>query len=172
MLSTPYTPPTKGPSRSKREFLNAFAQHLSRTGGHVVVANGFHPSFTFRDLLSSIEHVPGVLDASPSAPAPASANAGTSLDAQTQRIHAFFSAPTAPRLFLILHNIDGPVFRAPKHRAALALLEEAAGRRALARQRARARDAARRARRRGWRVLRERGQAGRVGAFVCRRACV
>ena len=107
---------------SKREFLNAFAQHLSRTGGHVVVANGFHPSFTFRDLLSSIEHVPGVLDASPSAPAPASANAGTSLDAQTQRIHAFFSAPTAPRLFLILHNIDGPVFRAPKHRAALALL--------------------------------------------------
>ena len=109
---------------SKREFLNAFAQHLARRGAHVVVANGFQPSFALRDLLAAAERVPGALSTtSASAPAPATAAAsGTGADAQAQRLHAFFSTPNAPRLALVLHNIDGPAFRAPKARAALALL--------------------------------------------------
>ena len=105
---------------SKREFLNAFAEDLSRRGNHVVVANGFNPSFAFKDLLLAIEQIPGVLD-QPSASGEAGAGGGGQ-EAQTQRIHAFFSSRDSPRLYLVAHNIDGNTFRAPKNRAALALL--------------------------------------------------
>nr|VWP00002.1 ABC transporter [Ganoderma boninense] len=110
---------------SKREFLNAFAQDLSRRGNenHVVVANGFNPAFAFKDLLATIEQIPGVLDHHPSASGEPGAGAGGGgQEAQTQRIHAFFSARDAPHLYLVAHNVDGNAFRAPKHRAALALL--------------------------------------------------
>ncbi|KAI0668432.1 origin recognition complex subunit 2 [Trametes maxima] len=119
---------------SKRVFLNGFARWLAGEGGHVVVANGFQPSFTFRDLLSAIERVPGVQGDEGESQA-----AGGGLEAQVQRIHAFFSQhPQNPpstaagpsseelddlsHLYIIAHNIDGPAFRAPKHRSALALL--------------------------------------------------
>ncbi|KAH9945832.1 origin recognition complex subunit 2 [Epithele typhae] len=102
---------------SKREFLNAFAQHLARKGEHVVVANGFQPSFAFRDLLDSIDRVPGVLDAPSS-----SGGSASGQDAHVQRILAFFSSQDAPRLFLVVHNIEGNAFRNAKNRAALALL--------------------------------------------------
>ncbi|KAI0323357.1 origin recognition complex subunit 2 [Cubamyces sp. BRFM 1775] len=117
---------------SKRAFLNGFASWLAEEGGHVVVANGFQPSFAFRDLLSAIERVPGVLEDE-------GASAGSSLDAQVQRIHAFFSRSAhelagedadadadedegPPHLYIIVHNIESAAFRAPKHRSALALL--------------------------------------------------
>ncbi|KAI0737924.1 origin recognition complex, subunit 2 [Daedaleopsis nitida] len=98
---------------SKREFLNAYAQHLARSGGHAVVANGFQPSFAFRDLLAAIQQIPGVLDAS---------SAATGAEAQTQRIHAFFSTVDSPHLYIIIHNVEGNAFRAAKTKAALALL--------------------------------------------------
>ncbi|RDX52825.1 origin recognition complex subunit 2 [Lentinus brumalis] len=100
---------------SKREFLNAFAKDLARTGGHVVVANGFQPSFAFKDLLAGIERVPGVLDGP-------SSSSSSGMDAQVQRIHAFFSTEDAPDLYIVIHTIEGNAFRAPKNRAALALL--------------------------------------------------
>lgn len=115
---------------SKRVFLNAFAGWLAEEGAHVVVANGFQPSFAFRDLLGAIERVPGVLGDE------GESSAG-GLDAQVQRIHTFFSQPrhspsTAsssredpeelPHVYIIVHNIEGAAFRAPKHRSALALL--------------------------------------------------
>ncbi|OSD02050.1 origin recognition complex subunit 2, partial [Trametes coccinea BRFM310] len=116
---------------SKRAFLNGFAGWLAGRGAHVVVANGFQPSFAFRDLLGAIERVPGVLgDAGEPAASSSSSSAG-GLDAQVQRIHSFFSrAPPPstttdaglPHLYIIAHNIEGAAFRAPKHRAALALL--------------------------------------------------
>ncbi|PIL30665.1 hypothetical protein GSI_07367 [Ganoderma sinense ZZ0214-1] len=107
---------------SKREFLNAFAEDLSRRGNHVVVANGFNPSFAFKDLLGPIEQIPGVLD-HPSTSGEVGAGAGGGgQEAQTQRIHAFFSVRDSPHLYLVAHNIDGNTFRAPKNRAALALL--------------------------------------------------
>ncbi|EJF62699.1 origin recognition complex subunit 2, partial [Dichomitus squalens LYAD-421 SS1] len=106
---------------SKRELLNAFAVDVARRGHHVVVANAFNPAFAFRDLLGAIERVPGVLDLSAAAEAsPTSAGGGA--DAQVQRIHAFFSREQAPELYVVAHNVEGGAFRAPKHRAALALL--------------------------------------------------
>lgn len=101
---------------SKREFLNAFAKHLSATGAHVIVANGFQPRFVFKDLIAAIEQVPGVLDG----PSSSSQNAG--MDSQVQRIHAFFSAPASPHLYIIVHNIEGAALRTPKNKAALGLL--------------------------------------------------
>ncbi|KAI0700537.1 origin recognition complex, subunit 2 [Cerioporus squamosus] len=100
---------------SKRDFLNAFAKDLARTGAHVVVANGFHPSFAFKDLLAGIERVPGVLDGP-------SSSSSSGMDAQVQRIHAFFSIEDAPDLYIVIHTIEGNAFRAPRNRAALALL--------------------------------------------------
>ena len=110
---------------SKRELLNAFAKDLARTGAgaHVVVANGFHPAFAFKDLLAGIERVPGVLDgpsSSSSSVLPSSSSSGA--EAQVQRIHAFFSQADAPELYIVIHTIEGNAFRAPKNRAALALL--------------------------------------------------
>ena len=110
---------------SKRELLNAFAKDLARTGAgaHVVVANGFHLAFAFKDLLAGIERVPGVLDgpsSSSSSALPSSSSSGA--EAQVQRIHAFFSQADAPELYIIIHTIEGNAFRAPKNRAALALL--------------------------------------------------
>ncbi|KAI0323269.1 origin recognition complex subunit 2 [Cubamyces sp. BRFM 1775] len=116
---------------SKRAFLNGLASWLAEEGGHIVVANGFQPSFAFRDLLGAIERVPGVLGED-------GASAG-GLDAQVQRIHAFFSRSAhelagedadadadedegPPHLYIIVHNIESAAFRAPKHRSALALL--------------------------------------------------
>ena len=107
---------------SKRQFLNAFAQDVARRGNHVVVANAFNPTFAFKDLLATIEQIPGVSDGlqtSAAAPTPFS---GGGLDGQVQRIHAFFSREQAPELYIIAHNVEGPAFRAPKHRSALALL--------------------------------------------------
>ncbi|KAH9890568.1 origin recognition complex subunit 2-domain-containing protein [Cubamyces lactineus] len=133
---------------SKRTFLNGFAAWLAEEGGHVVVANGFQPSFAFRDLLGAIERVPGVLEEDGAESGSGSGSAG-GLDAQVQRIHAFFSRPAhelagedadanadededegegegedegPPHLYIIAHNIESAAFRAPKHRSALALL--------------------------------------------------
>ncbi|TBU22947.1 origin recognition complex subunit 2-domain-containing protein [Dichomitus squalens] len=111
---------------SKREFLNAFAADVAARGHHVVVANAFNPAFAFKDLLAAIERVPGVLDPSPapgaSATTTTTATTGGGADAQVQRIHAFFSREQAPELYVVAHNVEGGAFRAPKHRAALALL--------------------------------------------------
>ncbi|KAI0831657.1 origin recognition complex subunit 2-domain-containing protein [Trametes gibbosa] len=127
---------------SKRAVLNGLAAFLAERGGHVVVANGFQPAFAFRDLVGAIERVPGVV-AGAGAEDDAEGGEGVSggLDAQVQRIHAFFSRPPPPaaaaaaaaaedddddddlpHLYIIIHNIEGAAFRAPKHRAALALL--------------------------------------------------
>ncbi|PIL30672.1 hypothetical protein GSI_07374 [Ganoderma sinense ZZ0214-1] len=106
---------------SKREFLNAFAEDLSRRGNHVVVANGFNPSFAFKDLLGPIEQIPGVLDHPSTNGETGTGAGGGGQEAQTQRIHAFFSPRDSAHLYLVAHNIDGNTFRAPKNRGALAL---------------------------------------------------
>ena len=98
---------------SKRAVLNDFASKELAHRGHVVVVNGYHPSTSLKDVLASIERVPGL------------ANAATGADAQVRRICSFFSAADAPRtrrLYLIVHNIDAPPMRAQKMRNALSLL--------------------------------------------------
>ncbi|KIK91774.1 hypothetical protein PAXRUDRAFT_830545, partial [Paxillus rubicundulus Ve08.2h10] len=108
---------------SKRVVLNTFATECLATRGHVVVVDGFNPNATLKDILASIERVPGVTDATlPS----------SSTDAQIQRIYDFFSlsdaaSPSSSRararhLYLVIHNIDAPPMRTPKLKNCLALL--------------------------------------------------
>lgn len=99
---------------SKRAVLNDFASQELARRGHVVVVNGFHPNTTLKDVLASVERVPGLASATAS---------GT--DAQVRRICSFFSTPDAPRtrrLYLVIHNIDAPPMRTQKVRNALSLL--------------------------------------------------
>ncbi|KAF8881778.1 origin recognition complex subunit 2 [Infundibulicybe gibba] len=99
---------------SKRRLLNQFASEHCTRAGFVVVANGFQPSFTLKDLLSSIEKVPGITDSELSS---------TTIENQVKRIYEFFSLPNqTSHLFIIIHNIDAPAFRAPKSKLAIASL--------------------------------------------------
>jgi origin recognition complex subunit 2 len=99
---------------SKRIALNAFARDCFRRG-HVVVAHAFRPQFALKDLLASIERVPGVLDF----PLPTSG-----IEGQAQRVRMFFSKPSTRgrALYLIIHNIDAHPLRTARARACLSLL--------------------------------------------------
>ncbi|KAG6888803.1 hypothetical protein C0995_005823 [Termitomyces sp. Mi166 len=99
---------------SKRRVLNEFATEYCAKAGHVVVVNGFQPEFAFKDLLSSIERIPGVLDSELSS---------TNPETQSKRIYDFFAASVPRRpLYLIIHNIDAAPLRGPKAKSCLALL--------------------------------------------------
>lgn len=99
---------------SKRRMLNQFATNFCSKRGHVVVANGFQPDFSLKDLLNSIESIPSIQSLDyPS----------TTLDKQARRIHDFFSRTNQKRhLYLVIHNIDAAPFRASKSKSILALL--------------------------------------------------
>ncbi|KAG6813048.1 hypothetical protein H0H92_014320 [Tricholoma furcatifolium] len=100
---------------SKRRVLNQFAVSHCAKSGHVVVSNAFQPNFTFKDLLTSIERVPGILDTELSTSTP---------ESQSKRIYDFFSSSGGPKphLYLIIHNIDAAPLRHPKAKSCLALL--------------------------------------------------
>ncbi|KAF7349301.1 Origin recognition complex subunit 2 [Mycena sanguinolenta] len=100
---------------SKRKLLNEFASSRCSKLGHVVVVNGFQPELSVKDMLNSIENIPGIA----SLPLPS-----TGLDGQTRRIYDFFSkaAPKQPHLYLVIHNIDAFFVRTPKAKACLSLL--------------------------------------------------
>ncbi|KAG6855875.1 hypothetical protein H0H87_009829 [Tephrocybe sp. NHM501043] len=99
---------------SKRRVLNKFATQYCSKHGHVVIANGFQPEFTLKDLLASIEHIPGILDTDLTSTTP---------ETQSKRIYDFFAASGPKRpLYLIIHNIDAAPLRAPKAKSCLALL--------------------------------------------------
>ncbi|KAL0958186.1 hypothetical protein HGRIS_000349 [Hohenbuehelia grisea] len=96
---------------SKRRFLNSFATERCAKEGHVVVANGFHPGFAFKDLLGSFDNIPELSE---------TVSSSSSVENQVARIHEFFLA--SPRhLYLIVHNIDAPAFRSTKIRSYLSL---------------------------------------------------
>jgi origin recognition complex subunit 2 len=99
---------------SKRDVLNLFATKHCSKRGHVVVANGFQPQFSFKDLLSSVERIPGIT----TKPLPV-----TGIEAQSQRIHDFLTHARPPEhLYIIAHNIDAPAFRLTRARSCLSLL--------------------------------------------------
>ena len=108
---------------SKRTILNNFARSVCARRGHVVLVNGYMPRVGIKEVITSIEGVPGLAEV----PLPAS---GTGLEAQTRRIYEFFlpssvrpQHPTSERsLFLFIHNIDSPSLRAPKAKTILSLL--------------------------------------------------
>ena len=103
---------------SKRQLLNKFATDICSKKGHVIIANGFQPNFTIKDLLDQLENIPGILDVdiSPSA-----------LGKRVHRISQFFSASSpnmqqATRLFIVIHNIDCPTLRTPQAKSLLSIL--------------------------------------------------
>lgn len=108
---------------SKRTVLNSFARFVCAKRGHVVLVNGFMPCVGIKEVITSIEGVPGL--------AGLSLPAGTTgLEAQARRIYEFF-LPSAVRpqhitserpLFLIIHNIDSSSLRTPKAKTILSLL--------------------------------------------------
>jgi origin recognition complex subunit 2 len=98
---------------SKRTILNEFAHTVCSARGNVVIANGYLPSFTLKDLFTSAERVPEVASAPP---------AGSGIEAQAARIRAALDHPAARPLYLIIHNIDSPSLRTTKSRACLSLL--------------------------------------------------
>ncbi|KAH7882771.1 origin recognition complex, subunit 2 [Phlebopus sp. FC_14] len=103
---------------SKRALLNKFATECLSKRGHVVVVNGFQPTTTLKDILSSIEQVPGIQSMHMSS---------TSAEQQTQRIHDFFADESSSKLrsrhlYLVVHNIDSPTMRSPKIKNVFSLL--------------------------------------------------
>ncbi|KAF7797025.1 hypothetical protein EIP86_008217 [Pleurotus ostreatoroseus] len=100
---------------SKREVLNAFAAYLNKKKRDVLIVNGFNPNSSLKDLLITIENMPA-LRAYPS-------SSGPGIEAQTRRIHRFFSSSDNDRqIYVIIHNIDSPSIRQPKSQACLSLL--------------------------------------------------
>ncbi|KAF8976601.1 origin recognition complex, subunit 2 [Cyathus striatus] len=99
---------------SKRKLLNDFATEYCSKSGYVVVANGFQPDFSLKDLLNSIENVPGIQDVEITSSA---------VDGQAQRIYEFFARPEQKiHLYLIIHNIDAAPLRAAKAKSILSFL--------------------------------------------------
>lgn len=99
---------------SKRQILNQFAIGHCSKAGHVIVAYGFQPNFNIKDMINSIENVPGIL----SLPLTSS-----TLENQTRRIYDFFLSPAQKQhLYLIIHNIDATPLRTSKAKSCLSLL--------------------------------------------------
>src|SRR5258708_10417806 len=121
---------------SKRESLNKFAMDVCRKIGNVVVVNGYQSSCGLRELLQSIEQIPGLTKLTVPSPG--------AIDAQIRRIYEYFLPQVAelpqrtPKpasnahpmhrsrrpLFLLIHNIDSSHFnfQSPRTRACLSLL--------------------------------------------------
>lgn len=91
---------------SKRKTLNRFALKCAKRG-HVVVANGFSPSFNLNALVLGIERIFDLHQGS---------TFGSGIDGRIQRIITHFS-PTRKRkhLFVIFHNLD--IFLQRHHKA-------------------------------------------------------
>ncbi|KAI5832884.1 origin recognition complex subunit 2 [Schizophyllum commune Tattone D] len=98
---------------SKRTLLNQLATERCAKKGHVVVANAFRPHFTMKDMLASIERVPGLADWPLDS---------TTVEGQTARAVRFFSDPQTRDLYLVVHNIDAASMRAPRARSCIAAL--------------------------------------------------
>ncbi|KAF8636047.1 hypothetical protein AX17_003842 [Amanita inopinata Kibby_2008] len=103
---------------SKRRVLDGFARECCAKAGHVVVANTFRPDFTLKELFTTIEGIPGVLelnsDAGPSS---------TTVENRARRIYDAFCRPLQKQdLYLIVHNIDALPLRTPKAKTCLAHL--------------------------------------------------
>ncbi|XP_055377459.1 origin recognition complex subunit 2 isoform X2 [Condylostylus longicornis] len=84
---------------SKRKLLNCFHKQMLAEED-VVVINGFFPSLTLKDILDGI--VTDILDIS---------NSPTNPHEAVDLIEEQYSHLTKKSLFLIVHNIDGPMLR-------------------------------------------------------------
>ncbi|KAG0254783.1 Origin recognition complex subunit 2 [Actinomortierella ambigua] len=97
---------------SKRQLLNRFALTFL-TDAPVIIVNGFFPTVTVKEILNKI--TAGALEYT---------GPTGSLQEQTAFIHTYFRQPDrrVKKVYLILHNIDGPNLRSEKSQAALSYL--------------------------------------------------
>lgn len=98
---------------SKRQLLNHFATQFCSKKGHVVVANGFLPDFAIKDLFTQIDNIPEVQDLGMTSLTP---------EKQAQILSSHFSEKGNSHLYIVIHNIDSPVMRAPRVKSILSLL--------------------------------------------------
>ncbi|KAG0235740.1 Origin recognition complex subunit 2 [Actinomortierella wolfii] len=97
---------------SKRQLINRFATTFL-TDAPLIIVNGFFPTVTVKEILNKI--TAGVLQYT---------GPTGSLQEQTAFIHTYFQQPDRPvkKVYLVLHNIDGPNLRSDKSQAALSYL--------------------------------------------------
>jgi origin recognition complex subunit 2 len=91
---------------------------------HVLVLNGFLPSFSVRDVFAALARLPGApqsvedvaqfLTAEPPSPASTSPSSSSSISSSSVQ-----KPRRRRRLVLVVHNIDSPAIRSPKVRALL-----------------------------------------------------
>ena len=142
---------------SKRRVLNDLARACAApsprgAGAHVLVLNGFLPSFSARDILAALARLPGApqsveavarfLSAAPASGAATSPSPSPSppppistqqqrqgqgpVGSQAQQQHQK-QPRRRRRLVLVVHNIDAPALRAPKVRGLLSALAALSG---------------------------------------------
>ncbi|EUC63208.1 origin recognition complex subunit 2, partial [Rhizoctonia solani AG-3 Rhs1AP] len=97
---------------SKRALLNELASEYLSAEGHVVVVNGYLPTVGPADILSSLEQIPGVLDAD---------LVGSGAEARAHRI----ASSTDETIFLVVHNIDAGQLRTARAQRVLSILASA-----------------------------------------------
>ena len=117
---------------SKRRALNELAHGAcAMTRAHVLVLNGFLPSFAARDILAALARLPGApqsvedvaqfLTAEPPSMSPSSSSCSPPPSSTSVR------KPQQRRLVLVVHNIDAPAIRSPKVHALLNALASLRG---------------------------------------------
>jgi origin recognition complex subunit 2 len=123
---------------SKRRALNDLARACAASththAAHVLVLNGFLPSFSARDIFAALVRLPGApqsveavaqfLEAEPAA---ATSPSPSSTPEQQQQHGQGRRRRRRRRLVLVVHNIDAPALRAPKVRALLTALAALSG---------------------------------------------
>ena len=95
---------------SKRKLLTSLAERIYTGPGSVIVVNGYLPTLTTRDILTTIST------------ALIGADHSTKLTATFENITALLSDPDAQKLTLVIHNIDGDALRQEKSQTLLAQL--------------------------------------------------
>lgn len=120
---------------SKRRALNELARGAcAMTHSHVLVLNGFLPSFAARDILAALARLPGApqsvedvaqfLTAKPPSTSSLSSPSSSSSPPPPSKS---VQKPQQRRLVLVVHNIDAPAIRSPKVRALLNALSSLRG---------------------------------------------
>ena len=97
---------------SKRHVLERLRRQHLRRRLHMVVS-GYHPSVTPRELLQTLLEEALGERAPPTKP-----------EAQLEMAERRLSAPGAPPLFLLIHNLDGPMMRTERMQQTLARLAQ------------------------------------------------
>uniref|UniRef100_A0A2P2IAJ6 Origin recognition complex subunit 2 n=1 Tax=Hirondellea gigas TaxID=1518452 RepID=A0A2P2IAJ6_9CRUS len=84
---------------SKKRLISEFQEEMLDNDDHLVV-NGFFPSLTIKSIFSSILEEILCIEGAP-----------TSVSEQLEYLYRHYAKPSASPLYLLIHNIDGPMLR-------------------------------------------------------------